>query len=713
MTLKNIFPCIAFFTMASVSAAAQDKAPVNYPAVPASDIVDDYFGLKVADPYRILEDENSPVTIEWIGRQRANTEDYLSKIPFRDSFRARLTELNNFPKVGTPTKKNDGRYYWFENDGLKGQSILMRSDSLNGAKEIFIDPNTLSDDGTVALTGFTQSRDGKYTAYTISRKGSDWTEIYVLDTESKKLMDDHIVWAKFTVPSWFGDGFFYSAYPPTKEGKEFTGSNEGQKVIYHKIGTPQSQDKLIFEDKANPLHFHDGTVYGKESVIFLTVSGQGVGNELRVKRLDKEGWENAPWTVIEPTQDYEFTPLAVRDGMIYIKTTKNAPRGQVLVAPVDNPTDFRVFIPEQKSVIGNVHFTPDHLITVYSKDASTHAYLHKPDGTFIREIKFPGIGTASFITSEKYPEIYYTYTSYTTPEVTYKYNPETDESTIVNAPEIKGYNPDDYITEQKFYPSADGTMIPMFITHRKGLSLDGTNPTYLYGYGGFNISNNPKFTANRVAWLENGGVFVVANLRGGGEYGEEWHEAGTKLKKMNVFNDFIAAAEFLIKEGYTNPDRLAIEGASNGGLLIGATVNLRPDLFKVAIPRVGVMDMMRYHLFTIGWNWAPDYGTSADSPEMAKYLYSYSPAHNVGKSKKDYPAIMVTTADHDDRVVPAHSFKYAAALQAAETGEQPKIIRIDSNAGHGAGKPVGKVIDEFTDIYSFIFYNMGLTPIYK
>lgn len=711
MRLRNTFPVLAFFAMSTAFAAKPD-APKSYPVAPSSDTVDEYFGIKVADPYRPLEDENAPATLKWVAEERALTSCYLSQIPFREEIRKRLTDLNNYPKIGAPKKNADGMYYWYENDGLRGQYILMRSDSPGGKKEVFIDPNTLSEDGTVALTGTRQSKDGKYTAYTISRKGSDWTEIYLLDTKTGKQLPDHIEWAKFTSPAWFGNGFFYSAYPPTTEGKEFTSSNEGQKVYYHKVGTPQSEDKLIFEDPKHPLHFHHGTVYGEETVLILSVSGEGVGNELMMKRLDKEGWENDPWTVIEPTQDNDISPVAVKEGNIYYVTTKNAPKGQVLVAPVENPADFRVFIPEQESVLEDVKFTPDYLILAYSKDASTHAYLHKPDGTFIREIKFPNVGTASFITSSKYPEIYYSFTSYTSPSVTYRYNPETGDSEIVNAPVINGYNSDDYITEQVFYPSSDGTKIPMFITHKKGIKLDGTNPTYLYGYGGFNISLNPSFSANRVAWLENGGVYAVANLRGGGEYGEKWHEAGTKLKKMNVFNDFISAAEYLIREGYTNPERLVIEGGSNGGLLVGATVNLRPELFRVALPRVGVMDMLRYHLFTIGWNWASDYGTTADSKEMAEYLRSYSPAHNIGNKKEDYPAIMVCTADHDDRVVPAHSFKYAAALQAAETGNEPKIIRIDSNAGHGAGKPVGKVIDEQTDIYSFIFHNMGIVPVF-
>lgn len=708
---KQYFVSSLALTAMFTAIVASAETPMSYPSAPSSETVDEYFGIKVADPYRPLEDEMSPATVRWIEEERALTSGYLSGIPFRDAIRKRLTILNNYPKIGTPVKSSDGRYYWYENDGLRSQSVLMRSDSIGGTKEVFIDPNTLSEDGTVALTGTKRSKDGKLTAYTISRKGSDWTEIYVMDTDTKEMLPDHIEWAKFTSPEWFGDGFFYSAYPPAAEGREFTSANEGQKVFYHKIGTSQKDDILVFEDKDQPLHFHRGSVLGDEKVLAMSISGEGAGNALLVKKLDNPDWINAEWTTVEATQDNDFVPLTVRDGNIYYMTTKNAPKGQVLVAPVDNPSDFRVFIPEQESVLTDVNFTPDYLILSYSKDAATHAYLHKPDGTFIREIKFPGLGTASFVASSKFPEIYYSFTSYTVPSAAYQYDPESGESRLLRSPEIKGYNPDDYVTEQVFYTSSDGTKVPMFITYKKGIVRDGNNPTYLYGYGGFNISMNPGFSANRIAWFENGGVFAVANLRGGGEYGEEWHQAGTKLNKLNVFNDFIAAAEYLCKEKFTNPERLVIEGGSNGGLLVGATVNMRPDLFRVAIPRVGVMDMLRYHLFTIGWNWASDYGTTADSKEMAEYLRAYSPAHNIGNVKADYPAIMVTTADHDDRVVPAHSFKYAAALQAAQTGPEVKIIRIDSNAGHGAGKPVGKVIDEYTDIYSFIFHNMGITPV--
>lgn len=423
--------------------------------------------------------------------------------------------------------------------------------------------------------------------------------------------------------------------------------------------------------------------------------------------------KDAQWKVMSPTQDYEVAVLDVIDGTIYIYTNYGAPRYRLMTATLDNPAmdQWKELIPEQKGVLTGVDFTgPDRMILTYNTDASNHAYVYTLEGRRIREIQLPSIGSVGFSASRKHPEVFYAFTSFAYPSALYRYDVDKNESTLYRGSDIKGFNPDDYVTEQVFYPSADGTEIPMFLTYKKGLRRDGSNPVYLYGYGGFNISLNPSFSAQRILWLENGGIYAQANLRGGGEYGEEWHLAGTKLNKLNVFNDFIAAAEYMIDRGWTNPGLLAIEGGSNGGLLVGATVNMRPDLFKVAIPRVGVMDMMRYHLFTIGWNWAPDYGTSADSPEMAAYLLGYSPLHNISDNGTPYPAIMVTTADHDDRVVPAHSFKYAAALQAADTGKAPKLIRIDSKAGHGAGKPVSKVIDEYADIYSFIFNNIGKVP---
>ncbi len=707
--MNRLFKTTLMSAMTGIIAASCSSSKIEYPAAPTDETVtDDYFGTVVADPYRPLENDTAPATLEWVKAENAITEEYLSKIPFRDKIRDRLTQLNNYKKTGLPSKHKDGKYYFYENDGLQNQSVLYRTDTLNGTPEVFLDPNTLSDDGTVALQGLSFSNNGKYAAYIISRSGSDWNEIYVMDAKTKQLLDDHIEWAKFTGADWEGDGFYYSAYPRPEKGKEFSNANENHQIYYHKIGTPQSEDRLVYEDKANPLYFHSAYVPEDEEWMFLTAAGQGLGNALKVKNLKKGG----DWVVMEPSQDYEMSVMEVIGDKAYIKTNWNAPKNRLMVADLNNPAkeNWKEVIPEGKGVMAGAQFAGDKLIITFEEDAAEHAYIYQQDGKLIREIEFPTFGTVGISSDKDHNEVYYALTSFVYPSARYSYNMETGESTLIGTPEIPGVNMDDYVTEQVFYPSADGTRIPMFITYKKGLEKNGKNPVYLYGYGGFNVSLPPSFSASRMLWLENGGIYAQANLRGGSEYGEEWHIAGTKMNKMNVFNDFIAAGEYLINEGWTSPEHLAIVGGSNGGLLVGATVNIRPDLFKVAIPEVGVMDMMRYHLFTIGWNWASDYGTSADSKEMADYLLSYSPLHNIKNDGTPYPAILVTTADHDDRVVPAHSFKYAATLQASDTGDAPKLIRIDSKAGHGGGKPMSKVIDEYADVYSFIFQNIGMTP---
>lgn len=695
--------------MTGLMAVSCSSDKIEYPAAPTDMTVsDDYFGTTVMDPYRPLENDTAPATLEWVREENALTQEYLSEIPYREQIKERLTALNNFKKTGIPSKHKDGRYYYFENNGLQNQSVLYRTDSLGGTPEVFLDPNTLSDDGTVALQGTSFSNDGKYAAYIISRSGSDWNEIFVMDAKSKEVLDDHIEWAKFTDAAWDGDGFYYSSYPRPEAGKEFSNANENHQVYYHKIGTPQSEDRLVYEDKANPLYFHTAIVPEDETYMFLTASGQGLGNALKVKNLKK----NSDWIVMEPSQDYQMDVVEVIGDKAYILTNWNAPKNRLMVADLNKPAkeNWKEFIPEGKGVLKGVNFAGDKLIVTFEEDASDHPYVFDADGKLLREMALPTYGSIGISSSKDHDEVYYALTSFVSPSSRYSYNLASGESSLIGSPEIEGINMDDYVTEQVFYPSVDGTKIPMFLTYKKGLEKNGKNPVYLYGYGGFNVSLTPGFSANRMLWLENGGIYAQANLRGGSEYGEDWHLAGTKTNKMNVFNDFIGAAEYLIKEGWTSPEDIAIVGGSNGGLLVGATVNLRPDLFKVAIPQVGVMDMMRYHLFTIGWNWAPDYGTSADSKEMADYLLSYSPIHNIKNDGTRYPAILVTTADHDDRVVPAHSFKYAATLQASDTGDAPKLIRIDSKAGHGGGKPMTKVIDEYTDIYSFIFKNLGMTP---
>lgn len=702
--MKKIFTFITMATVITTGAAARQ---LQYPKAPADNTVDEYFGIKVADPYRPLENDTAATTAEWVKAENKVTADFLARIPYRNAIKERLTSLSDYRKTGLPSKESDGKYYFYENDGLRNQSVLYRKDRLDGPAEVFLDPNTLSDDGTVALQGVSFSNDGRYAAYIISRSGSDWTEIYVMDTKTKQLLPDHLEWTKFTGAAWHGDGFYYSAYDRPEAGKEYSNANENHRVYYHRLGTSQSDDRLVYSDPDHPLYFHSVWVPEDESMILLFGSGAGRGNSLKAKSLKDP---DAEWIVIEPTQDYDTAPIDVVDGEIYMTTAKDAPRYRLVTTTLDNPTWWKEIIPEGKSVLTGAKFAGDNLIVSYNQDASTHAYLYDRSGRMIREIKFPTFGSAGFSSDRKHDEVFYAFTSFVYPSTSFSYDMATGESTLVNSPAISGFNPADYVTEQVFYPSADGTKIPMYLTYKKGLKRDGQNPVYLYGYGGFNVNLDPGFSAMRIFWLENGGIYAQTNLRGGGEYGEEWHEAGTKMNKLNVFNDFIAAAEYLIKEKYTNPDKIAIVGGSNGGLLVGATTNMRPDLFRVAIPQVGVMDMMRYHLFTIGWNWAPDYGTSADSPEMARYLLGYSPIHNIKNDGTPYPAILVTTADHDDRVVPAHSFKYAATLQASDTGDAPKLIRIDSKAGHGGGKPISKVIDEHADIYAFILYNMHLTP---
>lgn len=691
--------------------ACSRQAKIEYPAAPSDSTTYEAFGMTVNDPYRPLENDTSSATLAWVEAENKVTENYLSQIPFRKGIHNRLEVLNRFKRQGLPSKENDGKYYFYANDGTKNQSVLYRSDSYDGEPEVFLDPNELSDDGTVALTGVYQSNDGKYTAYTISRSGSDWTEIYVMDTASKQLLDDHIVWAKFTDAQWLGDGFYYSAYDAPEAGKEFSNANTGHKIYYHKIGTPQSEDILAFEDDAHPYHFHSAAVAHDGSAMAIIGGGEGTGESVMIRDLRKNG----KWVTVEESQDFTNSPIAIIDGKLYLYTSVGAPRNRFVLVDPAKPTskDWTEIIPEdpEGGVLTSVQFAgPDHLVAVFDRDASNHAYLYTKAGEMVREIELPTYGTVGVSSSRDNDEVYYAFSSFVYPSALFKYDIASGESTLYHQTEIEGLNPEDYVTEQVFYTSSDGTKVPMFTVRHKDVMPDGKNPVYLYGYGGFNITLNPSFNANRLLWLENGCIYAQANLRGGAEYGDEWHEAGTKMKKLNVFNDFISAAEYMINEGWTTPELMTIEGGSNGGLLVGATVNLRPDLFKVAIPRVGVMDMMRYHLFTIGWNWAADYGTADDSPEMAKYLLDYSPVHNISNDGTPYPAILVTTADHDDRVVPAHSFKYAATLQASDTGDAPKLIRIDSKAGHGAGKPISKVIDEYTDIYSFIYNNLGITP---
>ena len=679
-----------------------------YPETRMDDtVVDDYFGTKVADPYRWLENDTSAETSNWVKAQTEVTNDYLSHIPFRSALKDRLTEIVNYERYSTPWKKH-GRYIYSKNDGLQNQSVIYMQETLDGEPTVLLDPNKLSDDGTVSLGGISFSNDGKYMAYYIQRSGSDWVEIYVKDMATLELLPDHIEWAKFTGASWYKDGFFYAAYDRPEEGKEFSNVNENHKIYYHKLGTPQEQDELFYSNPAQPRYFHQVDLTEDEHYMFLFESGQGAGSTLWIRDMEDP---NGKFMQIADDMDYQYNPIDVIDGTLYIFTNYNAPKGRICRVSAKAPQmeNWVDVIPECDNVIAGINLANGKMIVTYDKDAANHAYVYTMDGELLHEIALPTYGSVGFSSKYEEPEVFYTFTSFVFPTTIYQYNIDDNTSTVFRAPAID-FKSDDYETEQVFVTSKDGTKVPMFLTYKKGLQKDGTNPTLLYGYGGFNITLNPGFSTSRLPFIENGGIYAQMNLRGGNEYGEEWHIAGTKLQKQNVFDDCIACAEYLINNKYTSPKYLALNGGSNGGLLVGAVVNQRPDLFGVAVPQVGVMDMLRYHLFTIGWNWASDYGTSEDDEAMFKALYAYSPLHTIQSGENvHYPAIMVTTADHDDRVVPAHSFKYAAALQAAQTGPEPKIIRIDTKAGHGGGKPIAKVLEEQADIYSFILYNMGLT----
>lgn len=692
-----------FFAAMSILAIAS-CAP-QMPLTRKDATVDDYFGTAVPDPYRWLEDDLSPETAAWVEAQNKYTNHYLKGIPFRGQLLERLKEVNDYEKVGAPVRRKNGKWYFYKNDGLQNQSVLYEMDSPDGEPRVLLDPNTLSDDGTVALKGVYFSSDGKYLAYSISRSGSDWQEFYVMDTATRELLPDHIQWAKFSGAAWRGDGFYYSAYDAPSEGVgAYSGKNEVQKIYYHKIGTEQSDDELFYSNPAEPLRFYSVDINEEETMAFLFESGADNGNNLYIKDLKRGG----DFTLMTADMKSNCSPVETDGDTIYIFTNYGAPMNRLVTADVRKPycSNWKDLIPERDCVLEDVTFVGDKIIACYSEDASTHAYICNADGSDVHALPLPGVGSAGFAGRKGESWCYYSYSSFTTPGTIYSLDINSGESNVYKEPRTN-FDLSELESTQVFFPSKDGTRIPMFLTYRKGLELNGQNPVYLYGYGGFDISLPPGFSATRVPFLERGGIYAQVNLRGGGEYGEAWHLAGTKMNKQNVFDDFIAAAEWLIEQGYTSPSHLAIVGGSNGGLLVGACMTQRPELYAVAIPQVGVMDMLRYHKFTIGWNWAPDYGTSEDSPEMFKYLLGYSPLHNL-KPGVSYPATLVTTADHDDRVVPAHSFKFAATLQECNAGPNPTLIRIDTKAGHGGGKPMAKVLEEQADIYSFIMTGTGM-----
>ncbi len=675
---------------------------LEYPETQKVDTVDNYFGTEVNDPYRWLEDDMSDETAAWVKAQNEVTFGYLDQIPFRKDINNRLTELWNYEKVSAPFIEGDYTYY-YKNDGLQDHYLVYREK--DGNEEVFLDPNTFSDDGTTSLDALRFSKSGKLAAYSISEGGSDWRKVIVIDAETKEQIGNTLVDLKFTGIAWKGEeGFYYSTYEKPK-GSQLSAMTDQHRLFYHELGTKQSDDKVIFGEIENQkARYIWGSVSEDGRFLYISRSVSTSGNELYL--IDLESTDKKIVPVITGFEN--TTSVLDNDGnKLFIETNLNAPNQKVVTVDASNPTpeNWNDFITETDEVL-SPSTGSGYVFARYMEDAVSKVLQYDFDGNLVREVELPGVGTASGFGGKKDAEtMYYSFSNYNTPSSIYTYDVESGSSNVYWKPEID-FNSDEYESNQVFYTSTDGTKIPMIITHKKGLTLDGKNPTILYGYGGFNVSVPPGFSIITSVWLEMGGVYAVPNIRGGGEYGRTWHDAGTKMKKQNVFDDFISAAEYLIEKGYTSSDYLAVRGVSNGGLLVGAVVNQRPDLFKVGIPQVGVMDMLRYHTFTAGAGWAYDYGTSNDDVEMFNYLKAYSPLHNV-KEGVNYPAIMVTTADHDDRVVPAHSFKYAAELQSKDTGDAPKLIRIDVGAGHGAGMPVSKIVDLHTDIFGFILYNMG------
>ncbi|MBU8891496.1 MAG: prolyl oligopeptidase family serine peptidase [Bacteroidales bacterium] len=685
-----------------------DNIKSDYPETTKVDHVDEYFGVKVEDPYRWLENYRSEETESWIKAQNEVTFNYLAEIPYREKIKNRLQALWNFETMKSPLKNGD-KYFFFKNDGLQDQSVLYVKESYEAEPEILIDPNTLSEDGTVAMDeNYAISGDGKFIAYQISIGGSDWHEIFIRNIETGQDMKDHIKWVKFSKISWYKDGFFYCRYPKTMEGEEFSGMNKFHKVYYHKLGTPSDEDEIIFENKEFPLRNYSASVSGDEKYLFIYEKESSSGNNLYVKNLQKRDG----FVKLTTGFNYDYEVLDQVGDNIVVLTNFRAPKYKLVRINVNtlNVGNWIDVLPEKKEVLKECVLAGDKIIASYMQDAKTKLEVFNIKGDYLYDIELPTLGSVSDINgSVKNNETFFTFKSFTVAPTIFKYNVDNNTNEVYFEPSVD-FDASEYETKQVFYEGKDGIKVPMFIVHKKGLKLTGKNPTLLYAYGGFNVSKLPSFKAERIIWLENNGVFALANIRGGGEYGENWHKAGVGLNKQIVFDDFIAASEYLINEQYTSSDKLTIQGGSNGGLLIGAVINQRPDLYKVAFPEVGVMDMLRFHKFTIGWAWVSEYGSSDDSIQFEN-LYNYSPLHNIQKDL-DYPAVMVITAEHDDRVVPAHSFKYIATLQAKYKGSNPVLIRIQTKAGHSAGKSVGMRINEAADKWSFAFYNMRVTPVY-
>lgn len=692
--------------------ACQEQTPalmtVTYPETAKADTVDAFFGTTVPDPYRWLEDDRSAETGDWVKRQNAVTFGYLEKIPFRQALAQRLEKLWNYEKLGTPFKEGDYTYF-YKNNGLQDQYVVYRRAGDDAPEEVFLDPNTFSKDGTTSLAGLSFTKDGSLAAYSISEGGSDWRKVIVMDAVSKAIVEDTLTDVKFSGISWKGnEGFYYSSYDKP-DGSELSAKTDQHKVYFHTLGEPQSDDKLIFGGTPEEKHRYISTqVTEDERYLLISARNTTSGNKLFIKDLTVE---NSPLITLLDHEDSDTYVIDNVGSKLYLVTNLGAPNKKIVWVDAANPVpdNWVDFLPETEHVLspntGGGYFFAEYMV-----DAISKVLQYDYDGKLVREVALPGVGSVGgFGGKKEEKEFYFSFTNYSTPGSSYKYNADSGEYSLYWKPAID-FNPDDYISTQVFYNSKDGTRVPMIITHKKGLELNGKNPTLLYGYGGFNISLTPGFSTSNAVWLEQGGVYAVPNIRGGGEYGKSWHDAGTKMNKQNVFDDFIAAAEYLIEAGYTSSDYLAIQGGSNGGLLVGAVMTQRPDLMKVALPAVGVLDMLRYHTFTAGAGWSYDYGTAEDSPEMFNYLKGYSPLHNI-RPGAAYPATLVTTADHDDRVVPAHSFKFAATLQEHQTGANPVLIRIETNAGHGAGTPISKIIEQNADLFAFTFYNMGFADL--
>jgi prolyl oligopeptidase len=705
MTHTPRLAAAVLLALAGTTAIAQNLA---YPTTKKVDQVDDYHGVKVADPYRWLEDDNSPATAAWVEAENKVTMPYLEAIGYRAKLQARVKQLNDYTKYSSPSRKGP-YYFYFKLEGLQPQSVLYIQKGLDGQGEVLIDPNKWGE--TTRLGTFVPSADAKYAVYGMQANGADWSTYKVIELATKKTLSDTIEWVKVSGVAWQGHGFYYSRYPEPAKGKDRAGINEDHRVYFHTVGTPQSRDRQIYQDAGNPQRFNTVETTDDERFALLTVSDRGKGkdgNALFARDLSRGEREFNP-VVKDITNDSFGVVDNVADKLL-VETNHGAPNGRVVLVDPKHPEEanWKTILPERPEPLESTSTAGGKLFATYLKDVTTRAYVYSLDGTLENEIDLPGPGSASgFGGNRDDTFVFYTFNSLNVPPTIYRYDIATKKSAIFRQPQIPGYDPAAYEVESKFYPSKDGTKIPIFLVHKKGLRLDGTNPTLLYAYGGFNIVQAPLFSAARLALLEQGFVYANANLRGGGEYGEEWHKQGMKLKKQNVFDDFIAAEEWLVAEKYTSRDRLAIQGGSNGGLLIGAVINQRPELCKVAIPQVGVMDMLRFQKFTIGFNWIADYGSS-DDPDEFKALYAYSPLHNI-KAGATYPATLITTSDHDDRVVPAHSFKYAATLQEKASHTTPILIRIDTHSAHGASSQT-KALETTADIYSFIMFNMGLTP---